>query len=328
MLAGVKFRDYYETLGVPRTATLDEIKRAYRKLARKHHPDVNMEKDAEARFSVVGVASAVLMDAVKRAAYDRFGENWKAGQDFTPPPDWDAGFEFSGARPGAGATGGEADFSDFFETLFGRGGGMGNARGMGGGGPRQSRTMRMQGEDHHAKVVIPLEDAYTGARRSLSLRMPELDDEGRVTLRSRTLEVTIPKGIKAGQNLRLQGQGGPGFGGGPPGDLYLEIEFEPHERFKVDGRDVTVEVPLAPWEAELGASVRVPTPSGEVDLTVPPHSGAGRKLRLRGRGIPGEPPGDLYAVVSIAQPRAETDAEKDAYRQLQKTFARFDPRSR
>ena len=179
-----------------------------------------------------------------------------------------------------------------------------------------------------AQVVIPLEDAYTGARRALSLRMPELDDEGRVTLRTRTLDVAIPKGIKAGQNLRLQGQGGPGFGGGPPGDLYLEIEFEPHARYQVDGRDVTVEVPLAPWESALGASVRVPTPSGDVDLTVPPHSGAGRKLRLRGRGIPGEPPGDLYAVVSIALPRAETDAEKEAYRQLQRTFARFDPRTR
>jgi len=327
MLAAVKFRDYYETLGVPRTATLDDIKKAYRKLARKYHPDVNKEKDAEARFKEVGEAYAVLKDTEKRAAYDRFGENWKAGQDFTPPPDWDAGFEFSGARPGAGATGGE-DFSEFFESLFGRGGGMGDARGMGGGGRRQSRTMRMQGEDHHAKVVIPLEDAYTGARRSLSLRMPELDDEGRVSLRARTLEVAIPKGIRAGQNLRLQGQGGPGFGGGPAGDLYLEIEFEPHARFNVDGRDVTVEVPLAPWEAELGASVRVPTPSGDVDLTVPPHSSAGRKLRLRGRGIPGEPPGDLYAVVSIAQPRAETEDEKDAYRRMQQTFARFDPRTR
>ena len=321
MLAAVKFRDYYETLGVPRTATLDDIKKAYRKLARKFHPDVNKDKDAEARFKEVGEAYAVLKDAEKRAAYDRFGENWKAGQEFTPPPDWDAGFEFSGARPGAG---GEADFSDFFESLFGRGG----MDGMGGGGPRRGRPMRGRGEDHHAKVVIPLEDAYTGAKRTLTLRMPELDDEGRVALKSRNLEVAIPKGIKAGQNLRLQGQGGPGLGGGPAGDLYLEVEFEPHARYRVDGRDVSVDLPLAPWEAELGAGVRVPTPSGEVELTVPPHSGAGRKLRLRGRGIPGEPPGDLYAVVSIAQPRAETDAEKDAYRALAQAFARFDARGR
>ena len=319
MLGAVKFRDYYETLGVPRTATLDEIKRAYRKLARKYHPDVNKEKDAEAQFKEVGEAYAVLKDPEKRAAYDRFGENWKAGQDFTPPPNWDEGFEFSGARPGGGAGGG-ADFSDFFESLFGRGG-------MGGEAPRQGRTMRAHGEDHHAKVVIPLEDAYTGSRRSLALRMPELDDEGRVALKTRTLEVTIPKGIKAGQTLRLQGQGGPGFGGGPPGDLYLEVEFEPHARFRVDGRDVTVDLPLAPWESELGTTARVPTPSGEVELTVPPHSGAGRKLRLRGRGLPGEPPGDLYAIVSVVLPRAETDADKDAYRALSQAFSRFDPRA-
>jgi curved DNA-binding protein len=323
MLAGVKFRDYYETLGVQRTATLDEIKRAYRKLARKFHPDVNKEKDAEGKFKEVGEAYAVLKDPEKRAAYDRFGENWKAGQDFTPPPNWDEGFEFSGARPGGGGAAGAADFSDFFESLFGRGG----AGGMGAEGPRGGRTMRGRGEDHHAKVVVPLEDAYTGARRTLTLRMPELDDEGRVALRTRNLEVTIPKGIKAGQNLRLQGQGGPGFGGGPPGDMYLEIEFEPHARFRVDGRDVSVDLPLAPWESELGATARVPTPSGEVELTVPPRSGAGRKLRLRGRGLPGEPPGDLYAVVSIVLPRAETDAEKDAYRAMSSAFARFDPRA-
>ncbi|HEY8245419.1 MAG TPA: DnaJ C-terminal domain-containing protein [Casimicrobiaceae bacterium] len=319
----MKFRDYYETLGVQRTATLDEIKRAYRKLARKFHPDVNKEKDAEGKFKEVGEAYAVLKDPEKRAAYDRFGENWKAGQDFTPPPNWDEGFEFSGARPGGGGAAGAADFSDFFESLFGRGG----AGGMGAEGPRGGRTMRGRGEDHHAKVVVPLEDAYTGARRTLTLRMPELDDEGRVALRTRNLEVTIPKGIKAGQNLRLQGQGGPGFGGGPPGDMYLEIEFEPHARFRVDGRDVSVDLPLAPWESELGATARVPTPSGEVELTVPPRSGAGRKLRLRGRGLPGEPPGDLYAVVSIVLPRAETDAEKDAYRAMSSAFARFDPRA-
>jgi curved DNA-binding protein len=325
MLGAVKFRDYYETLGVPRTATVDEIKRAYRKLARKFHPDVNKEKDAEAQFKEVGEAYAVLKDPEKRAAYDRFGENWKAGQDFTPPPNWDAGFEFSGARPGGGAGGGAdfGEFSDFFESLFGRGG-MG---GMGGEAPRQGRARRGRGEDHHAKVVIALEDAYTGARRSLTLRMPELDDDGRVALKTRTLEVTIPKGIRAGQNLRLQGQGGPGLGGGPAGDLYLEVEFEPHARFRVDGRDVAVDLPLAPWESELGTTARVATPSGEVELTVPPHSGAGRKLRLRGRGIPGEPPGDLYAVVSIVLPRAQSDADKDAYRALSQAFPRFDPRA-
>ena len=315
----MKFRDYYETLGVPRTATLDEIKRAYRKLARKHHPDVNKEKDAEAKFKEVGEAYAVLKDTEKRAAYDRFGENWKAGQDFQPPPDWDAGFEFSGAGPRGGGAGG-ADFSDFFESLFG-----GRA---GGPGAQRQRPRRGRGEDHHAKVLIDLADAYTGARRSLSLRMPTLDDEGRVTLKPRTLEVTIPKGIRAGQHLRLQGQGGEGFGGGPAGDLYLEVEFAPDPRYRIDGRDVTVELALAPWEAELGATVRVPTPSGDVELAVPPHSGAGRKLRLRGRGIPGDTPGDLYAVVALALPRAGTDAEQEAYRALARSFPGFEPRAR
>ena len=315
----MKFRDYYDTLGVPRTATLDDIKRAYRKLARKYHPDVTKEADAEARFKEVGEAYAVLKDPEKRAAYDQFGENWKAGQDFQPPPNWDAGFEFSGAEP----RGGRADFgefSDFFESLFG---GRGERA-----GPRRGPPPRGRGEDHHAKVVIDLEDAYTGARRALALRMPRLDDEGRVALDQRTLEVTIPKGIRAGQNLRLQGQGGPGYGGGPAGDLYLEVEFAPHARYGVDGRDVTVDLPLAPWEAELGATVRVPTPSGAVELTVPPHSSAGRKLRLRGRGIPGDTPGDLYAVVSIALPRAEGDAQHEAYRALARAFAGFDPRER
>ena len=310
MLAAMQFRDYYETLGVPRTATLDDIKRAYRKLARKYHPDVSKEKDAEARFKQVGEAYAVLKDPEKRAAYDRFGENWKNGQEFTPPPDWDQGFEFRGGEP---SPGGGADFSDFFESLFGR-------ASAGGAGAQRRGPSRGRGEDHHAKVVVDLEDAYTGARRALSLRMPVLDDEGRVSLHERTLDVAIPKGIRAGQTLRLAGQGGAGHGGGPNGDLFLEVAFAPHSRYRVDGRDVSFDVPLAPWEAELGATVRVPTPSGDVELSVPPHSVAGRKLRLRGRGIPGDPPGDLYAVVAIALPRAETEEQKEAYRAMAKAF--------
>jgi curved DNA-binding protein len=309
----MKFRDYYETLGVPRTATVDDVKRAYRKLARQYHPDVSKEKDAEARFKEIGEAYAVLKDPEKRAAYDQVGHDRKGGQEFTPPPGWDAGFEFRGGDE----MGGAGEFSDFFESLFGRGA----ARGGG-----QRRSAKAAGEDHHARVLIDLEDAYTGARRSLALRMPALDDEGRVVMRERTLEVTIPKGIREGQHLRLAGQGGPGFGGGPAGDLYLEVAFAPHRRYHVDGRDVTVDLPLAPWEAALGASVRVPTPSGAVQLTVPPRSSAGRKLRLKGRGIPGEPPGDLYAVVSIALPPADSDAAKDAYRAMAKAFD-FDPRA-
>jgi len=310
----MKFRDYYETLGVPKTATLDDIKRAYRKLARQYHPDVSKQADAEARFKEIGEAYAVLKDPEKRAAYDQVGHDRKGGQEFTPPPGWDSGFEFRG---GDGMPGEGADFSDFFASLFGRGAPRGGAR---------PRSATAAGEDHHAKVMIALEDAYAGARRSLSLRMPVLDDEGRVALRERTLEVTIPKGIREGQHLRLAGQGGPGIGGGPPGDLYLEIAFAPHSRYRVDGRDVTVDLPLAPWEAALGASVRVPTPGGVVQLTVPPNSSAGRKLRLKGRGIPGDPAGDLYAVVSIALAPADTDAAREAYRAMAKAFAAFDAR--
>lgn len=304
----MQFRDYYETLGVPRTATLDDIKRAYRRLARRYHPDVSSEKEAETKFKEVGEAYAVLKDPEKRAAYDRFGANWRSGQEFTPPPDWDAGYEFRG---GEAPRGEHADYSEFFESLFGR---------MGGREAPRRGTSPGRGEDHHAKVVIDLEDAYHGARRSLSLRMPEFDAEGRVAMRERMLEVSIPKGIRAGQHLRLAGQGGPGFRGGPNGDLFLEIAFAPHARYRVEGADVSVDVPLAPWDAELGGSVRVPTPSGEVDVAVPAHSGAGRRLRLRGRGIPGDPPGDFYAEVSIVLPRADTEAKRDAYRALAKAF--------
>ncbi|MCK9285088.1 MAG: DnaJ domain-containing protein [Rhodocyclaceae bacterium] len=304
----MKFKDYYETLGVPRGATQDDIKRAYRKRARKYHPDVSKEPDAEARFKELGEAYAVLKDAEKRVAYDQMGSEWKAGQDFQPPPGWDAGFEFSGRGDGT-------DQSDFFEALFGR-----HAR----GGSQSGRHGR--GQDHHAKVLIDLEDAYRGAQRSIFLRLPELDGQGHVAMRERRLDVSIPKGIHAGQHLRLAGQGEPGFGDGPPGDLYLEIGFNPHAQFRVDGRDVFLDLPLAPWEAALGCSVTAPTPEGSVHLTIPAESAAGRQLRLKGRGIPGNPPGDLYAVLTIVLPPAVGEAEKDAYRALAKAFD-FNPRA-
>jgi curved DNA-binding protein len=307
----MKFKDYYETLGVPRSATQDDIKRAYRKLARKFHPDVSKDPDAEARFKELGEAYAVLKDPEKRAAYDQMGSQWKAGQDFQPPPGWDAGFEFSGGEFG-GAPG--ADHSDFFEALFGR---------HVGGGPRAQR--HAQGQDHHAKVLIDLADAYRGAQRGISLRMPVLNAQGRVTMQERTLDVRIPQGVRAGQHLRLVGQGGPGMGEGAAGDLYLEIVFKPDAQFRVDGRDVYANLPLAPWEAALGASVMAPTPEGPVQLTIPPASVAGRQLRLKGRGIPGTPPGDLYVMLSIALPPADSEAAQEAYRALAKAFD-FNPR--
>ncbi len=308
----MKFKDYYETLGVARNATQDDIKRAYRKLARKYHPDVSKEADAEARFKELGEAYAVLKDTEKRAAYDQMGSQWKTGQEFRPPPGWDAGFEFSG---GDGSAGAGADHSDFFEALFGR---------QGRAGARAQR--RAQGEDHHAKVLIDLADAYHGAQRGISLRLPVLDAQGQIAMQERRLDVAIPKGIRAGQHLRLAGQGGPGQGGGAAGDLYLEIAFNPDPQFRADGRDVYLDLPLAPWEAALGAQVSAPTPEGPVQLTIPPGSAAGRQLRLRGRGIPGTPPGDLYVVLAIALPPADSEAAREAYRAMAKAFA-FNPRT-
>ena len=311
----MKFKDYYETLGVARNATQDDIKHAYRKLARKYHPDVSKDPEAEARFKEIGEAYAVLKDPEKRAAYDQMGKQWKAGQDFQPPPDWGTGFEFSGSGADFAGDGG-AQFSDFFEALFGR-----HARHTTG----HRGGMHAQGQDHHAKVMIDLQDAYHGAQRNMVLHMPTLDSEGHVSMQERTLSVNIPTGIRAGQHLRLAGQGGPGIGQGPAGDLYLEIAFNPHSQFRVDGRDVYMDLPLAPWEAALGASISTPTPEGSVQLTIPAGSAAGRKLRLKGRGIPGNPPGDLYVVIAIALPPADTEAGRKAYQAMAQAF-NFNPR--
>lgn len=306
----MKFRDYYDVMGVSRDATQEQIKRAYRKLARKYHPDVSDDPDAEARFKEVGEAYEVLKDPEKRAAYDQLGENWKAGQEFRPPPGWEPGFEFDGD------IGGER-FSDFFETLFRRGGP--------GRGFRTRRDFQMHGEDRHARVVIDLRDTYSGATRAITLRVPELTEDGRVATKSRTLNVRIPKGVRDGQKIRLGGQGGPGFGDGRPGDLFLEVEIRPPRRFRVDGGDVYLELPVAPWEAALGATVKVPIPSGDVDLKIPPGSNQGSRLRLRGKGIPGDPPGDLYVVLDVRLPPASTESAKALYERMAKEMA-FDPR--
>jgi curved DNA-binding protein len=312
----VEYKDYYQIMGVARDATQEEIKRAYRKLARKYHPDVSNEPDAEARFKEVGEANEVLKDPEKRAAYDQLGAQWKAGQEFRPPPDWDAGFEFSG---GGYTAGGAEAHSDFFEELFGRG----YAR-AGGTGAR--RTLRMRGEDHHAKVFIDLEDSFTGATRSISLRVPELAEDGHVTLRDRTLSLRIPKGIRPGQQIRLAHQGGPGLGGAEAGDLYLEVAFREHPLYRVDGADIYLDLPVAPWEAALGATVKAPTPSGVVDLKVPANSNQERKLRLKGRGLPGKEPGDMYVVLQVTLPPADSDAAKTLYKQMQDELE-FNPRA-
>ena len=318
----MKFKDYYETLGVARSATEADIKSAYRKLARKYHPDVNKEKDAEERFKEVGEAYAVLKDTEKRAAYDQMGSNWKSGQDFTPPPNWNEGFEYSDGGFGSGAY--EGDQSEFFESLFGRGK---HRQGGRGAHPNQDRGMHFKGQDHHAKILIDLADAYNGAQRTIALHMPTLDASGHVTTQERKLDVSIPKGIKAGQNLRLSGQGGPGMGEGGAGDLYLEIDFHPNPIYRVDGKDVYLDLALAPWEAALGATVNIPTPAGTtLELSIPGNTVAGRKMRLKGKGIPSKEPGDLYVVTMIATPSANNDAQKEAYQAFEKAFE-FNPRT-
>lgn len=313
----MEFKDYYEIIGVEKDATQDEIKRAYRKLARKYHPDVSKEPDAEARFKEVGEAHDVLSDTDKRAAYDKLASGATSGQPFTPPPDWDAGFEFRGR--GFEGTGGEA-YSDFFEAIFGRH--MG-AR----AGPQTRTTFQTRGEDHHAKVLIDLEDAFEGATRTISLRNPEIDATGNLVYKDRTLKVKIPKGVENGQKIRLTGQGTPGMGGGEPGDLYLEIAFNSHPLYRIDGRDLYIELPVAPWEAALGATVKAPAPGGMVDLKIPAETQTGGKLRLKGLGIPGARPGDLFVEPKVVLPPASSDTAKDLYRKMEAELA-FNPRSK
>jgi curved DNA-binding protein len=314
----MEYKDYYETMGVARDATQDEIKRAYRKLARKYHPDVSKEPDAEEHFKEVGEANEVLKDPEKRAAYDQLGAQWKSGQEFRPPPDWDAGFEFRG---GGYTDAGAADHSAFFEDLFGRG------YAEPGAGPGARRTFRMRGEDHHAKVLIDLEDSYAGATRTITLRVPELTDDGHLTLRERSINLRIPKGIKPGQQIRLAEQGAPGLGGAKPGDLYLEVELREHPFYRVDGSDVYLDLPVAPWEAALGAAITAPTPSGAVDIKIPANSNQGRRLRLKGRGLPGKEPGDMYVVLQVTLPPADNDAARELYKQMEDQLA-FNPRAK
>ena len=317
----MEYKDYYKILGVERDATQDDIKRAYRKLARTFHPDVNKEAGAEAKFKDAGEAYEVLKDPEKRAAYNELGANWKQGQDFRPPPNWDQGFEFSGG----GYT--QAD-SRAVQRLLREPVRPGASRSR---RPRRLAAARRReysakGEDHHAKVVINMRDAYVGAKREITLRVPEVDARGHVAVKDRTLSVTIPKGVREGQHIRLAGQGSPGMGKGQPGDLYLEVAFAPDPLFKVDGKDVYLDLPITPWEAALGASVMAPTPEGAVMLKIPPGSTKGRTMRLKGKGLPGNPPGDMHAVLKIETPPADTDKAKEFYRQMERELP-FNPRA-
>ena len=327
----MEFRDYYKVLGVERTASADQIRKAYRRLAHKYHPDVSKEPNAEARFKEMQEAYEVLKDPEKRAAYDQLGSQWKAGEQFRPPPDWGSGFEFSGdgrarqgrsrgrgAGPrgfGAGEGGGlgEQDFSEFFSSLFG-------------GGSPFAAEGRRPGRDHHARIEIDLEEAFRGTTRMLELKRPELKPDGTLELRNHTVRVTIPPGVTAGQLIRLAGQGEPASGRGSAGDLYLETHIRPHRLFQLDGRDVTLTLPVAPWEAALGASVTVPTLGGPVEVQIPPGSQSGQKLRLRGRGLPGKPAGDQFVQLKVVLPPGTSPEAKALYEEMRRKL-NFDPRA-
>jgi curved DNA-binding protein len=305
----MKYKDYYAALGVPRDASADAIKSAYRKLARKFHPDVSTEKDAEERFKEIGEAYETLKDAEKRAAYDQLGTH-PQGEEFRPPPDWGRGFGTGGGNGGAGAFD-DIDLGDLFAG-FGR---AQNAR---------SRTAPSRGRDYEAAIRIPFDAAFAGTELDLDLGGAEIDDQGVLRHVAHPVKVRIPRGVTDGQRLRVPGKGGDGLRGGPRGDLYLDIRVDDHPLFRVDGADIYVDLPLAPWEAALGTTIKLPTPAGSVELKVAPGAQAGQKLRLKGRGMAraSGAAGNLYAVVTIVVPSVISDAERALYAQLaqQSTF--------
>lgn len=310
----MEYKDYYRVLGVPRGATQDEIKKAYRLLARKYHPDVSREANAEEKFKEVAEAYEVLKDPKKRAAYDQLG-SWQPGQEFRPPPDWERqfrGFEFD--RGGGGG-----DFSDFFSQLFGMGRGA---------GPRGTR-FAMQGQDLEARVELSLEEALQGRETQFQLAQTERDAQGRTRRAPRSVRVRIPKGATDGQRLRVPGKGGKGSGGAPDGDLYLTITLRPHPLFRPDGHDLYLDLPVAPWEAALGASMDVPTLDGHARIKVPGGSRSGQKLRLMGKGLPkpGGGAGDLYCVLQVVVPPTLSERERALYEELGRA-SRFNPRAR
>lgn len=331
----MEYRDYYRTLGVDRNASAADIKKAYRRLARKYHPDVSKEPDAEKRFKEVAEAYEVLKDPEKRKLYDQLGSDWRAGQDFRPPPGWEQG----GGRRRAGAGAGSAefgDFSDFFESVFGGGfggspfeevfGGTRARHGRAQGGGRAYGGFARRGADRAARIAVSLEEAYHGASKTFTVEDTEPDASGAVRRQSRNLRVRIPAGVTNGQRIRLAGQGDPGLGGGHRGDLLLEVHIAPHPTFHLRGRDVHLDLPVAPWEAALGATLKVPTLGGQVDLKIPPGSQSGRRLRLRGRGLPGKPPGDQYVTLKIVNPPADSEKAKKLFHRMANELD-FDPRA-
>lgn len=308
----MEYKDYYQILGLKRDATAEEVKKAYRRAARKYHPDVSKEPNAEERFKEVQEAYEVLKDEEKRAAYDQLG-TWQAGQEFRPPPDWEKHFRQAHFDTHS-AFGGE-DFSDFFSQIFGGAGG-------------QARPGRRRGRDVEATVEIELNDALRGREVKLALTDTDVDAQGRVRRVPNTVTVRIPKGVADGQTLRVPARGGKGSGEAPDGDLYLHIRLKPHPLFRFTGHDLYLEVPITPWEAALGASVDIPTAEGRARLKIPEGIRPGQKLRLAGKGLPrraGESPGDLYAVIQIVVPDKPSDRERELFEELSRA-SQFDPR--
>jgi curved DNA-binding protein len=314
------YKDYYKILGISKEASQEEIKRVYRKLARKYHPDVNKGADAEVKFKEISEAYAVLKDVEKRKAYDNFGNNWQAGQGFKPPPGWDSGFE----RASYGSQQASSQrYSDFFESLFGRGHGPFSSEGF----SSFEQQHQARGEDLHAKVSITLEDSYYGAKRTITLNRTVDDGNGRLTVQAQSLQVSIPKGVIEGQQIRLEGQGESGYGQGPRGNLFLEIVFESHSIFTVSKRDIFIVLPVTPWEAALGATIAVPTLGGKVDLKLPANSQTGRKLRLKGRGLSANnQTGNQYVTLAIHTPAAKTAEQRKLYETMAKLMP-HNPRS-
>jgi curved DNA-binding protein len=318
----MKYKDYYKILGVARDAGADDIKKAYRKLARKYHPDVSKEPNAEERFKEMAEAYETLKDPEKRAAFDQLGSH-AAGQEFRPPPDW--GQQFASGSPFG--QGGQHAFDDIdlADLLAGLTGGR---AGRQGGGRARGRQGPVPGPDYEAMVRITLEQAFRGTEIELDLSIPEYDENGLAHRVPHRVKVRVPKGVTDGQKLRVPGKGGNGMQGARAGDLYLDIQVQTHALFRTSGHDLYVDLPLAPWEAVLGTSVELPTPAGAVALKVPAGTRAGQQLRLGGRGLsrPGEKSGDLFAIVVIVVPTVLDDAERALFRQLSET-SKFDPRA-
>lgn len=300
----MEYKDYYKILGVAKNASPEDIKKEYRKLARKYHPDVSQEKNAEEKFKEVREAYEVLKDPEKRKAYDQMGMNWKSGQQgFQPPPGWEFHTQQSGGEEAFGA----GDFSDFFESLFGQ-----RAQAH-----TRHRAYQQRGQDQHAKINIFLEEAYKGTDHTIQLQEPERDPQtGMIAYKTRSIKVKIPAGVTEGQQIRLAGQGSQGIGGAPNGDLYLEIHFADHPYYTAKDRDIYLTLPVTPWEAALGAKIEVPTLGGPVALAIPAGSQTGTKLRLKGRGLPGGHPGDQYAILSIYIPEPKNENQRALYQKM------------